>query len=92
MAGAFEQLHARIAKTLAYLDTFTASDFERTSSQMRISMPRQPGKALLADDYLLGRQLPNFCFHVTTAYDLLRHGGVELGKADYLGPLPLVDV
>jgi len=87
----FEQLHARIARTLAYLDTFTASDFERTSSQMRIPMPRQPGKALLADDYLLGRQLPNFCFHVTTAYDLLRHGGVELGKADYLGPLPLVD-
>jgi len=40
---------------------------------------------------VLSRQLPNFFFHVTTAYDLLRQGGVDVGKNDYLGPLPFVD-
>ena len=65
----FEQLRARIAKTLAYLDTFSAKDFERTSPAMRIPVPNRPGKVLPADEYLLGRQLPNFCFHLTTAYD-----------------------
>jgi hypothetical protein len=44
-----------------------------------------------AAEYLYARQVPNFYFHITTAYDLLRHGGVELGKGDYLGPLNIVD-
>jgi hypothetical protein len=87
-----EQLRARIAKCLAYLDTFTEADFERTTSQMVIKIPNPPGKGLHADEYLVARQLPNFYFHVATAYGLLRHGGVELGKRDYLGPLNLVDV
>src|SRR6185436_2470652 len=80
----FPELRARIAKTLAYLDTFTAADFERTTAQTLVKLPNRPGKALPAEEYLLARQLPNFYFHVTTAYDLLRHGGVEMGKADYL--------
>jgi hypothetical protein len=87
----FEQLRARIAKCLAYLDTFTAKDFEKTTSQTVIKMPRPEGKGLQADEYLFGRQVPNFYFHATTAYDLLRHGGIELGKADFLGPLNLID-
>ena len=86
-----DELHARIGKCLAYLETFTAADFERTSPQTVIKIPNPPGKGLPADDYLVSRQLPNFYFHVTTAYALLRHGGVELGKRDYLGPLNLVD-
>lgn len=85
----FPELRARIAKTLAYLDTFTAADFGRTTAQTRVA--HRPGKVLLADEYLFGRQLPNFYFHVTTAYDILRHGGVELGKADYLGPLSYIE-
>jgi hypothetical protein len=85
----FADLRARIAKTVAYLDTFTAADFGRTNSQTKVT--HRPGKVLLADEYLLGRQLPNFYFHVTTAYDILRHGGVELGKSDYLGPLSYVE-
>ena len=44
-----------------------------------------------AAEYLCARQIPNFFFHVTTAYDLLRHGGVEIGKSDYLGQLGFVD-
>jgi hypothetical protein len=87
----FEQLRARIAKCLAFLDTLSAKDFEKTTSETRIKIPRPEGKALLADEYLFGRQLPNFYFHVTTAYDLLRHGGVELSKTDYLGSLNLID-
>ncbi len=44
-----------------------------------------------AEEYLFGRQIPNFYFHVVTAYDILRSGGVPLGKADYLGELGLID-
>ena len=76
----FEELRGRIAKCLAYLDTFTERDFERTSPKQIIKLVRQPGKGLHADEYLLARQMPNFFFHVTTAYDLLRRGGVEIGK------------
>ncbi len=85
-----EELRGRVAKCLAYLDTFTEKDFEKTSPQLKIKLPRQ-GKSLYADEYLFGRQIPNFFFHVTTAYDLLRQGGVEIGKSDFIGHLHLVD-
>jgi hypothetical protein len=85
-------LRGRIAKCLAYLDTFTASDFERVKPDTLIRLPNRPGKAIPAEEYLLARQLPNFFFHATTAYDLLRHGGIEIGKADFLGPLGFIDV
>jgi uncharacterized protein len=85
------ELRARIAKCLDYLDPFSARDFEGAAGR-QIRLPNRPGKALAADEYLFARQIPNFYFHVTTAYDLLRHGGVELGKADYLGPLAFVDI
>jgi len=86
------ELRGRIAKCLAYLDTFTAGDFEKTSAQTLVKLPNRPGKALYAEEYLMARQLPNFYFHVTTAYDLLRHGGIELGKGDYLGQLAFAEV
>jgi len=88
----FEQLRARIAKCLAFLDSLSSKDFDKTTSETRIKVPRPEGKALLADEYLLGRMLPNFYFHVTTAYNLLRHGGVELSKSDYLGHLNFIDI
>ena len=87
-----EELRGRIAKCIAYLATFKAADFERTTPQTPIKIPNPPGKALPADDYLFRRQIPNFYFHLTTAYDLLRHGGVELGKRDFLGALNLIDL
>jgi hypothetical protein len=86
-----EELRARVAKTLAYLDTFTEKDFERVKPDQLVKIPYPPGKALRADEYLMGRQLPNIYFHVTTAYNLLRAGGVEIGKPDYLGALGFVD-
>jgi hypothetical protein len=86
------ELRGRIAKCLAYLDTFTAADFARAKPDAMLRLPNRPGKAIAAEEYLYARQIPNFFFHVTTAYNLLRHGGVEVGKADYLGQLGFIDV
>jgi len=86
-----EELRARVAKCLTYLETFSAADFERTNAKTIVKIPNPKGKALYAEEYLFGRQLPNFFFHVTTAYNLLRKGGVELGKMDYLGAFNLID-
>jgi hypothetical protein len=85
-------LRGRIAKCVAYLDTFTAADYEKVKPDTLIRLPNRPGKALPAEEYLLARQLPNFFFHCTTAYDLLRHGGIEIGKSDFLGKLNVVEV
>ena len=85
------ELRARIGKCLAYLDTFTSADFEKVKPDTMVRMPNRPGKAIAAAEYLYARQIPNFFFHTTTAYNLLRHGGVEVGKSDYLGPLGFVD-
>jgi len=82
---------ARIRKCLGYLETFRPDDFARTNAQTVIKLNFPQGKAMHADEYLLARCIPNFYFHVTTAYDLLRQGGVEIGKMDYLGQLPLLD-
>jgi hypothetical protein len=87
----FEDLRGRIAKCLSFLDSFTAQDFERTTPDSVVKLQRPPGKGLRANDYLLSRQIPNFFFHVTTAYDLLRRGGVDVGKNDFLGQLNIVD-
>jgi len=87
----FADLRARIAKCIAVLETFTADDFARTTATTMVRLPNKPGKAIAADEYLFARQIPNFYFHVTTAYDLLRHGGVDIGKNDFYGPLDFVD-
>jgi hypothetical protein len=88
----FAELRGRIAKCVAYLETFTEQDFANVKPDALIKQPNRPGKALRAREYLIARQVPNFYFHVTTAYDLLRKGGVELGKADFLGQLDFVEV
>jgi hypothetical protein len=86
-----EELRGRIAKCIAFLDGFRAEDFAKTTPETICKLTHPKGKGLKADEYLFGRQFPNFYFHVATAYGLLRHGGVELGKTDYLGALNLVD-
>jgi uncharacterized protein len=82
------ELRERIQKCLGYLATFGAGDFAAVTATTEIKLPRPAGKAMHAEDWLLSRMLPNFFFHVTTAYALLRAGGVEIGKADFLGQLP----
>jgi hypothetical protein len=80
----------RIGKVIAYLKTFSASDFAG-ADQRHISQPRWAGKYLTGYEFALQHAIPNFFFHVTTAYAILRHNGVELGKKDYLGPMPFKD-
>jgi uncharacterized protein len=85
----FEELHARIGKALAFIDTLTEADFAKTSPDLLVKVPNT-GKSLRANEYLFARQIPNFYFHVVTAYAILRNGGVDVGKTDYLGELPFV--
>ena len=87
----FEELHARIAKCLSFIDSLSETDFARTTADTVVPLAYPAGKALRAEEYLFGRQIPNFYFHVVTAYDILRSGGVPLGKSDYLGELGLID-
>jgi uncharacterized protein len=84
------ELQARIRGTVEYLRSFGPSDFEG-AAERRITTPRWEGRHLTGWSYATAYALPNFYFHVTTAYSILRHNGVDVGKADYLGPLPYVD-
>ncbi|RYZ43583.1 MAG: DUF1993 domain-containing protein [Myxococcaceae bacterium] len=83
-----EQLSARIKSVIAYLDGFSARDFEGADARS-ITQPRWEGKTMTGADYFLEHAVPNFFFHLTHVYALLRHNGVNLGKADYLGTLSL---
>lgn len=85
------ELRLRIGACLEFLQTFEHADFAKVDPQAVVSVPYPPGKALATNEYLLSRQVPQFFFHVTMAYALLRQGGVDLGKADYLGKLNLLD-
>jgi len=78
-------LQARIAKTLDYVKTFQASQFEGAATRT-ITIPiRGEPRTFTGEVFLLHFALPNFYFHCATAYDILRHNGVELGKGDFLG-------
>lgn len=81
------ELKARIAKVVSYLDTFKSDDFEDATNK-RVTTPRWEGKYLLGEEYVIQHAVPNFFFHITTAYSILRHNGVDVGKKDFLGELP----
>lgn len=81
----FDELDERIAKTIAYLADFDAAKLEHTEERIvKLNLPNGTLE-LQGSRYLLHFALPNFYFHVTTAYDILRHNGVELTKFMYLG-------
>jgi hypothetical protein len=81
-----DDLRRRIANVVSYLDGFTSADFEGAETRT-ISLPRWEGKAMPASDYFLEHAMPNFFFHLTTSYAILRHNGVPVGKRDFLGPI-----
>ncbi|MEJ5125529.1 DUF1993 domain-containing protein [Comamonas sp. MYb21] len=82
----FADLQALIAKALAHLASFPAAQFDLSESRDIVLRPGTPKeKKLTASAYLLHYGLPQFFFHVTTAYAILRHNGVEVGKRDYMG-------
>lgn len=80
-------LRARIQQTVSYLNNFTAKDFDG-AEQKRITQPRWEGKYLLGFEFANQHALPNLYFHITTAYAILRHNGVDVGKKDFLGEMP----
>ncbi|MEM8778305.1 MAG: DUF1993 domain-containing protein [Cyanobacteria bacterium P01_G01_bin.49] len=81
----FDELITRLQETIAYLKTLTPEQIDGTEAKI-IELP-VGGETMTFDgqSFLLYFILPNLYFHVTTAYDILRHCGVELGKRDYLG-------
>jgi hypothetical protein len=86
-----DELHARIASVTSYLGTFVEKDFDGAETRV-VKLPFREGKGLVGSDYLVEMAQPNFFFHVTHSYAILRHNGVDLGKTDYLGALSLRDL
>ncbi|HEX7638401.1 MAG TPA: DUF1993 domain-containing protein [Burkholderiaceae bacterium] len=80
----FAELHARLDRTVAFMDSLTPAQFEGADTRT-VTLPlRQGPREFTGLEYLTAWANPNLYFHVTTAYALLRHGGVEIGKTDYL--------
>jgi uncharacterized protein len=83
-----EELRARVRSVIAYLDNLSAKDFEGAANRV-VTQPRWEGKVMTGANYFMEHALPNFFFHLTHTYAILRHNGVNLGKRDYLGTLSL---
>lgn len=82
----FEQLQERIARTLAVIEGIDPVGFDGSENREIVLRPGTAKERRIGGrSYLLGYGLPQFFFHVTTAYALLRHNGVEVGKKDYMG-------
>jgi hypothetical protein len=80
----FPELKARIARTIDFLDTIRPEQLEGAETRtIEVKVPQRT-LTFTGRDFLLGFSIPNFLFHVTTAYDILRSRGVPLGKPDYL--------
>jgi hypothetical protein len=82
------ELIARAKKTAAYLESLKPAQFEGAEERTVKWKTRSGEKSMPGLPYVLHQMLPNLHFHCTTAYDILRHNGVELGKMDYLGREP----
>jgi uncharacterized protein len=81
------ELKTRIQSVLDYLASFSAADFTHAAT-VSVSQPRWEGKTLTGEQFAIQWAIPNVYFHVTTAYAILRHNGVEVGKKDFLGEMP----
>jgi uncharacterized protein len=83
----FAELHERIAKTISFLESVPADQIDHNEDRTINLVIRGETKSLVARTYALQFALPNFFFHVVTAYGVLRHKGVPIGKTDYLGTM-----
>jgi hypothetical protein len=82
----FADLDVLLAQTVDFLDGLSASQFEGSDSKEIVLRPGTPKeKRLIGQTYLANYGLPQFFFHVTTAYAILRHNGIAIGKRDYMG-------
>lgn len=78
------ELETRIEKTITFVSSLTEAQFEGSEEQ-KVPIYFLPGKYLSGFEYVTEMALPNFYFHLTTAYSILRHYGLEIGKADFIG-------
>lgn len=85
------ELRERIRKTLAFIETAQPGEFENAASSKQ-TVPWMPGKYVEGSTFVNRFALPNFYFHLTTAYAILRHNGVDLGKMDFLGQIDFKDL
>lgn len=83
--ASFPDLVARLRKTIAFLETLKPEQFDGSEERTVTWQTRTSTKSMQGLPYLLTHVLPNVFFHVTTAYNILRHNGVEIGKQDFLG-------
>jgi hypothetical protein len=85
-----DQLKARVAKTVTYLKTLDPKKID-ASADHEITFPLGPTNKghMKGDNYLNHFVLPNFYFHITAAYAILRHCGIDIGKRDFLGAIPM---
>lgn len=79
------ELQARIAKTIAFIEGFTPAQLDGTEDKAIVTKRGDKETHYTGMQFLLGHAIPNVYFHVTTAFAILRHNGVEIGKRDYLG-------
>jgi len=85
------ELRDRVKKTIEYLKTFKPAQFEGAETR-KVEIPWQKGKYLPGADYATQIGIPNFYFHLTATYALLRHNGVDVGKTDFLGKVVFQDL
>ncbi len=79
------ELKARVAKTIAFIQTITPEQIDGTEDKAIVTKRGEKETHYKGMQFLLGHAVPNFYFHITTAYAILRHNGVEIGKRDFLG-------
>lgn len=84
----FDELKARLAKTADFIGALTATQFDGAETRTVTLKLAGQDVSFTGTNYLFGFALPNFYFHATTAYDILRHAGVPIGKRDFLGAVP----
>jgi hypothetical protein len=85
-----DDLRARVRKTVAFAESVKAEQYVG-ASERTVSLSWAPGKVLGGEDYLLQMTIPNTYFHIAMVYAVLRQGGVDVGKMDFLGPIDWID-
>lgn len=86
-----DEIRVRVRAVREYLGSFKPADFAEADSRV-VPLTFMEGKGLTGRDYMIEFAVPNFFFHVTTAYAILRHNGVDVGKYDYIGAINLRDL
>jgi uncharacterized protein len=85
-----QEVRARIRKTVDFAQSVSEAQYEGAKDR-KVSFSWAPGKTIGGEDYLLQMTLPNVYFHLAMAYAVLRNGGVDVGKMDFLGPITFVE-